>query len=55
MLAVTIGGIFIVSLLISVLSNGLQTKLEDLRKGRSFVVEENHTLILGWSSRIFLI
>jgi ion channel POLLUX/CASTOR len=55
MLVVTIGGIFIVSLLISVLSSGLQTKLEELRKGRSFVVEENHTLILGWSSRIFLI
>jgi ion channel POLLUX/CASTOR len=55
MLSVTLGGIFIVSLLISVLSNGLQTKLEELRKGRSFVVEENHTLILGWSSRIFLI
>jgi voltage-gated potassium channel Kch len=55
MLTVTVGGIFIVSLLISVLSNGLQTKLEELRKGRSFVVEENHTLILGWSSRIFLI
>jgi ion channel POLLUX/CASTOR len=55
MLAVTVGGIFIVSLLISVLSNGLQNKLEKLRKGRSFVVEENHTLILGWSPRIFLI
>lgn len=55
MLTVTVGGIFIVSLLISVLSSGLQTKLEELRKGRSFVVEENHTLILGWSSRIFLI
>jgi ion channel POLLUX/CASTOR len=55
MLSVTVGGIFIVSLLISVLSNGLQSKLEELRKGRSFVVEENHTLILGWSSRIFLI
>ena len=55
MLAVTVGGIFIVSLLISVLANGLQGKLEELRKGRSFVVEENHTLILGWSSRIFLI
>ena len=55
MLLVTIGGIFIVSLLISVLSNGLQTKLEEMRKGRSFVVEEDHTLILGWSSRIFLI
>src|SRR5215218_9663669 len=55
MLAVTVGGIFIVSLLISVLSSGLQSKLEELRKGRSFVVEEGHTLILGWSSRIFLI
>ncbi len=55
MFTVTIGGIFIVSLLISVLSNGLQTKLDELRKGRSFVVEEEHTLILGWSSRIFLI
>ncbi|HEY6186872.1 MAG TPA: hypothetical protein VIW80_04275 [Pyrinomonadaceae bacterium] len=55
MLTVTVGGIFIVSLLISVLSSGLQSKLEELRKGRSFVVEENHTLILGWSSRIFLI
>jgi voltage-gated potassium channel Kch len=55
MLVVTIGGIFIVSLLISVLSSGLQNKLEELRKGRSFVVEENHTLILGWSARIFLI
>ncbi|MBS1793119.1 MAG: NAD-binding protein [Acidobacteria bacterium] len=55
MLIVTVGGIFIVSLLISVLSNGLQNKLEELRKGRSFVVEEGHTLILGWSSRVFLI
>ncbi len=55
MLAVTVGGIFVVSLLISVLSNGLQAQLEELRKGRSFVVEENHTLILGWSSRVFLI
>ncbi|MDX6694455.1 MAG: hypothetical protein QOF02_2058 [Blastocatellia bacterium] len=55
MLIITVGGIFIVSLLISVLSNGLQSKLDELRKGRSFVVEENHTLLLGWSSRIFLI
>ncbi|HEY0406390.1 MAG TPA: hypothetical protein VGC89_11730 [Pyrinomonadaceae bacterium] len=55
MLIITVGGIFIVSLLISVLSNGLQSKLDELRKGRSFVVEENHTLILGWSPRIFLI
>ena len=55
MLGVTLGGIFVVSLLISVLSSGLQKKLDQLQKGRSFVVETDHTLILGWSSRIFLI
>jgi voltage-gated potassium channel Kch len=26
-----------------------------LRKGKSFVIEDNHTLILGWSSKIFTI
>ena len=55
MLSVTVGGIFIVSLLISILSNGLQKKLEEFQKGRSFVVEQDHTLILGWSPHIFLI
>ncbi len=55
MFLVTLGGIFIVAALISTVSNGLESKLEELRKGRSFVCEENHTLILGWSSRIFLV
>ena len=54
-LLVTIGGIFIFSSLIGVLSNGINAKLEDLRKGRSFVIEQDHTLILGWSSKIFTI
>lgn len=52
MLAVTILGIFIVSTLIGILTAGLEDKLDSLRKGRSFVVEQNHTLILGWSSKI---
>ena len=55
MLLVTIGGIFIVSTLIGVLSSGIEAKLEELRKGRSFVIEKNHTLILGWSPKIFTI
>lgn len=55
MLLVTLGGIFIVSTLIGVLSSGIESKLDELRKGRSFVIEENHTLILGWSSKIFTI
>lgn len=52
---VTLGGIFIISTLIGVLSNGIESILERLRKGRSFVIENNHTLILGWSSKIFTI
>ena len=51
-LLVTIGGIFILSALIGVLSSGLDDKLQDLRKGRSLVIEEGHTLILGWSPKI---
>lgn len=55
MLLVTIGGIFIVSTLIGVLSSGIEGKLEELRKGKSEVMEKDYTLILGWSSKIFTI
>lgn len=53
MLAVTLGGIFIVSALIGVLSTGLEGKLDELRKGRSEVLEKDHTIILNWSASIF--
>jgi voltage-gated potassium channel Kch len=53
MFLVTVGGIFVVSTLIGVLSSGIQNRLEELRKGRSLVVEENHTVILGWSAQVF--
>ncbi len=55
MLLVTIGGIFIVSTLIGVLSSGIEGKLDELRKGRSEVMENDYTLILGWSSKVFTI
>ncbi len=55
MLFVTMGGIFIVSALIGVLSNELDQQLERLRKGRSTVIEKGHTVILGWSPQIFTI
>jgi ion channel POLLUX/CASTOR len=55
MLLVTIGGIFIVSMLIGTITSGLESRLEELRKGRSRVIENNHTLILGWSSKVFSI
>ena len=55
MLFVTLGGIFIVSALIGVLSNGLEAQMERLRKGRSQVLENHHTLVLGWSAQIFTV
>jgi voltage-gated potassium channel Kch len=55
MLIVTFGGIFFVSALIGIINNGLEDKLDELRKGRSVVLENDHTLILGWNTQIFTI
>ena len=55
MLFVTLGGIFVVSALIGVLNNAIESQMERLRKGRSLVLETNHTLVLGWSTQIFTI
>jgi len=55
MLLVTLSGIFTVSILIGILTAGIEEKLENLRKGRSFVAETGHTVILGWSSQVFTV
>jgi len=55
MLAVTLGGIFVISTLIGILNNGLEGRLADLRKGRSRVLETDHVVILGWSQQIFAV
>jgi len=55
MLAVTFGGIFVISALIGVINTGLEGKLGELRKGRSRVVETNHTVVLGWSQQVFTV
>lgn len=55
MLVITVGGIFVVGTLIGIITNGIDAKLEQLRKGRSFVAETDHTIILGWSSQIFTV
>ncbi len=55
MLALTIAGLFIVSALIGVIATGIDAKLADLRRGRSVVLEKDHTVVLGWSESIFTI
>jgi ion channel POLLUX/CASTOR len=55
MFIVTLGGVFIISTLIGVLTSGIDARMSDLRKGRSRVIESGHTVVLGWSSQIFTI
>jgi voltage-gated potassium channel Kch len=52
MLLVTSYGIIMLSTFIGLMSNGILRKAIELRKGRSKVLENNHILILGWSSKI---
>ena len=52
MLFVTIGGLFVLSALIGVLNQGFGTLIESLRRGRSHVIEQGHTVILGWTPKV---
>ncbi|HEY4375593.1 MAG TPA: hypothetical protein VGM93_00470, partial [Acidimicrobiales bacterium] len=51
-LFVTLAGIFLAGSLIGLIANAVDQKIADLRKGRSSVLEEGHTLVLGWSPRL---
>lgn len=45
-------GVVILSMLIAFITTALDQKLMELRKGHSRVVEDEHTLILGWNDRV---
>ncbi|MEO8701424.1 MAG: potassium transporter TrkA [Kofleriaceae bacterium] len=52
MLFITIGGLFVLSALIGVLNQAFGSLIESLRRGKSQVIEKNHTVILGWTPKI---
>lgn len=45
-------GIVFLSAVIAIMTTSIDSKLQDLRAGRSDVLEVDHTLILGWNDRI---
>ena len=49
------GGVLIFSALIAVFVVGIEHKLKELHKGHSPVMENGHTIILGWSEQVFTI
>jgi len=55
MFAITLGGVFFISILIGLITTGIENKIEELRKGKSVVMETGHTVILGWTEQVFSI
>jgi hypothetical protein len=55
MLAVTLIGIFLGATIIGIISSGIDTRLETLRRGRSAVVEVGHTLVVGRSDKLSVV
>jgi voltage-gated potassium channel Kch len=53
MLVVALGGILAVAALVGLVSAGLLRRRDQLRRGRSPVIETDHILILNWSAPIF--
>ncbi len=55
MFGVTIASLAMVSILIGLASATIQERLETLRRGRSHIIEKDHTVILGWSEQVFAV
>ncbi len=51
----TLSGMVITSILIGIISTGVEGKLNDLRKGISVVQEDNHTVVIGFNNEIYTI
>ncbi len=49
----TICGLFVTSILIGIITTGFEGKLNSLKKGNSRVLEQNHTVILGFDHNIY--
>lgn len=52
---VAIIGLFFTSILIGIIITGIETKLQTLRNGNAEVLENDHTVILGWNDTTFAI
>ncbi|MBQ7993053.1 MAG: hypothetical protein IJ252_08480 [Solobacterium sp.] len=52
MTLVTLVGMFITSFLIGTISNGIKEKVTQLQRGKSQVIEEGHTVIVGFDDNV---
>lgn len=49
---ITLGGFFSFALLVGLIAEGIGERVDQLKRGRSRVVETDHTLVLGWSDKV---
>ncbi|XP_047071615.1 probable ion channel CASTOR isoform X1 [Lolium rigidum] len=50
--SISIGGMLIFAMMLGLVTDSISEKFDSLRKGRSEVIEQSHTLILGWSDKL---
>ena len=55
MFITSLGGLFIVGALISIITTEIEFHVFSLRQGHSRIFENDHTVILGWSHQIFTV
>ncbi len=51
---ISFGGMLIFALMLGLVSDAISEKVDSLRKGKSEVIEHDHTLILGWSDKLVI-
>ena len=50
--AISFGGMLVFALMVGLVSDAISEKVDSLKKGKSEVIESNHTLVLGWSDKL---
>uniref|UniRef100_A0A0E0GWB8 RCK N-terminal domain-containing protein n=1 Tax=Oryza nivara TaxID=4536 RepID=A0A0E0GWB8_ORYNI len=50
--SVSIGGMLVFAMMLGLVTDSISEKFDSLRKGRSEVIEQSHTLVLGWSDKL---
>jgi hypothetical protein len=51
-ISISFGGMLVFAMMLGLVSDAISEKFDSLRKGKSEVVKQNHTLILGWSDKL---
>ena len=49
--SVTVGGMLIFALMIGIISDYIAEKVDDLKKGKSRIIDTDHTVMLNWNDK----